>query len=511
MPLNKFEEFEYHVPDENSDIENIVIGNSHYADDEWNVEPYMQDVTYKKGAKKIRFQVFKSQNFRNLMKQYAYYKLGQVKPRSVIGYVNGCFPTFFNFCEDRQKLCSLGEYTENDLLEFVDYLRDEKKVTIRTGYTITACLEELFRIGKEKSWDVPENDVFAMISAGELWKRNRKSELNKTQPIPDEVFDKIIDCAVNKAPFGLTCAGIIIQSQTGLRINEVLSLKYGCVEHLDDGTAYLNVTISKTERGDAIQHKILVNDLVINTVKNLELYTELLRKESGFEELFLIKRETPRHLKGTDWTGGRLKTFVRKYDIRDKDGNLYQLSSHQFRATFVKNLIKKNVPLIYIKKHFAHVSIEMTAHYLSLKSEEVQNLYTQMLLGNESKLAGMRATEIKDKLNEYFAGKTEDEVAGMMEELAATLSYNPLPNGVCLYDFRRGSCTDGDGCFFYNCPNYVTEVKFYPVLKKELDVMELEMSRLKRLGREREWQRQYVKHKYLRKLVEELEVQMNEG
>lgn len=75
----------------------------------------------------------------------------------------------------------------------------------------------------------------------------------------------------------------------------------------------------------------------------------------------------------------------------------------------------------------------------------------------------------------------EAQIETAMSELAATLSYNPLPNGVCLYDFRRGNCTDGDGCFFYNCPNYVTEVKeFYPILKKELEIMELEMKRFKR-------------------------------
>ena len=89
------------------------------------------------------------------------------------------------------------------------------------------------------------------------------------------------------------------------------------------------------------------------------------------------------------------------------------------------------------------------------------------------------------------------------------MSFNPLPNGICLYDFRRGNCTEGDGCFFYNCPNYITEVKFYPILKKELDLMELEMKRLRKLGRERDWQRQYVKHTHLKRLVDELEAQKN--
>ena len=89
------------------------------------------------------------------------------------------------------------------------------------------------------------------------------------------------------------------------------------------------------------------------------------------------------------------------------------------------------------------------------------------------------------------------------------MSFNPLPAGVCLYDFRRGNCSDGDGCFFYNCPNYVTEVKFYPILKQELDLMEKEMARYKELGQQRAWERQHIKHEYLKPLVDSLEEQIN--
>jgi integrase len=494
---------------EDKEENTISIGNSFYTDDIWDMEQYMQDVTLKSGAKKLRFDVFATMEYRKLMKKYAYYKLGRVKPRTVIGYVNGCFPTFFHYCEE-QNIYSLINYQESDMLDFVGYLKEEKHVSERTGYTMTSVLEELFRIGREKGWEVPREDVFALISSRDIWKRNRQIELNKTQPIPDKIFDQILDCAINRERFGLTSAGIIIQSQTGLRINEVLSLTEGCIEYLSDGTAYMNVTISKTERGDAINHKILVNELVVNTVKNLEALTRLLREESGRKELFLTKYQVIRTAKGTEWTGRRLKAFMKRHNIRDDNGEIYSLASHQFRATFVKNLIKKNVPLTYIKKHFAHVSIEMTAHYLTLKNDEVQEMYTSMILGKESKLAGIRAGEIRKKLDCYFQGKTESEIEEAMATLAKTLSYNPLPNGVCLYDFRRGNCTDGDGCFFYNCPNYVTEARYYPVLKKELEVLELEMQRLKELGRERDWQRQYVKHQYLKPLVEQLEEQINE-
>ncbi len=49
------------------------------------------------------------------MKQYAYYKLSIVKPRTVIGYVNGSLATFFNYCEE-QCIYDLRKFTEDDLL-----------------------------------------------------------------------------------------------------------------------------------------------------------------------------------------------------------------------------------------------------------------------------------------------------------------------------------------------------------------------------------------------------------
>lgn len=243
-------------------------------------------------------------------------------------------------------------------------------------------------------------------------------------------------------------------------------------------------------------------DKALNTLKasgsDLRTYWEFLN-DSGYE----YDKVTP------NWNHQHIEPFIKKHDIRDNKGELYPLTSHQFRATFVRELIKRKVPIAMIMKQYSHVSIEMTAHYLTLQEEEVKEIYSDMILSPESRIAGLRAKEIKGKLDDLFHGKTEAEIDDVITDLAKTMSFNPLPTGVCLYDFRRGNCTDGDGCFFYNCPNYITEVQFYPILKDELDLLEKEMARLKELGHEREWQKQYIKYKYLKPLVESLEVQLN--
>jgi len=185
------------------------------------------------------------------------------------------------------------------------------------------------------------------------------------------------------------------------------------------------------------------------------------------------------------------------------------LKSHQFRATFVKQLIMRKIPISYVMKQFAHVSVEMTCHYLTLQENEVKEIYSRLILSPDAKIAGIYAVEIKSKSATLFRGKTEREIDSVIAELSESLSFNPLPGGVCLYDYRRGNCSNGDGCFFYNCPNYITEISFLPVLKKELFVMEQETDRTKRLGYERQWQIQHSRYQHLRPLIAELEGRVN--
>ena len=496
------------VIEPDTDLNSIMIGNSRYSDDVWDLRPFIPAKSVQTGQKWIRFEYISDADMKKTVKQYAYYKLGKTKPKSVRDYINASLPQFIEYCS-LNGIHNFADVTLEDYLNFNLWMKDEKKVAIQTGFMSCHVVEEIIRIGQIKGWNVPRFHLPKTETANQLWNRKKSMKTNKTKPIPEDVFDKILYHAVHNEKDVLTKAGIIIQSQTGLRINEVLSIQEGCVKHTSDGYDYMEVTLGKTEKGEPIIHKVFINELVKETIAELSEYTAELRKESGLKELFIIRYHGIRVLNGGKWVEKRLPHFIERHDIRDNKGELYPLTSHQFRATFVRELIKRKVPIAMIMKQYSHVSIEMTAHYLTLQEEEVKEIYSDMILSPESKIAGLRAKEIKSKLDGLFHGKTEDEIDDVITDLAKAMSFNPLPTGVCLYDFRRGNCTDGDGCFFYNCPNYITEVQFYPILKDELDLLEKEMARLKELGHEREWQKQYIKYKYLKPLVESLEVQLN--
>lgn len=494
---------------DNTDYNSIMIGNSKFTDDKWDLRPFITKKTTKDCQKYIRFDFIQNEDIKFTVKQYVYYKLGTIKPQTVQIYLSCYLPNFIEYCS-LNDIDSFVDITQKDFLEFNLWLKETKKLSVSTGYHCSYVIEDLIKTGQIKGWNVPQNNIFRGVTSSQLWIKKGDLKKNKTKPIPEDVFDKILYHAVNDEKDVLTKAGIIIQSQTGLRINEVLSIQEGCVKRNADGYEYMEVELSKTEKGEPIVHKAFINELVSQVISELSEYTKNLRKESDSKELFLIRNHGIRVLNTEKWASKRLPHFVKRWDIRDNKGNLYPLKSHQFRATFVRELVKRKVPIAMIMKQYSHVSIEMTAHYLSLQSEEVKNIYADMILSPDSKIAGLRAKEIKGKLNTLFNGKTEEQISDVIEDLAQTMSFNPLPTGVCLYDFRRGNCTDGDGCFFYNCPNYITEAKFYPILKSELDLMEQEMDRLKALGHEREWQKQFIKHKYLKPLVESLEVQKDE-
>lgn len=494
------------------DYSTIVVGNSVFTDDVWDISPYIPSKTTRNCRKHLRFHRISSERIKHTAKLYAYYRLGQIKPQSVEGYVNGILPRFIKFCEVKG-IHSFREINKEEFLAFAFWQKNEAKASMSVMYRSSFLVEDIIRTGQMLGWDVPEPDALRGITSSNLWQAEKGRDKHTTKPIPDDIFDKILGYAVHHEKDILTKAGIIIQSQTGMRISEVLSIQHGCIHKTPEGISYLEIRTGKTEKGEPILHKIFVNELVTEAIQELTESTRTLREHSGMTELFVTPTKTEKMgmvCKADRFTSGKLTPFIKRWNIRDNQGNLYPLRSHQFRATFVKKLVLQKIPLAYVMKQYSHVSLEMTWHYLTLREEEIREIYSEMILTPEAKIAGIKTNLIKERVMALFKGKMEHEIDSIIQNLSGTMSFQPLPNGICLYDYRRGNCTDGDGCFFYNCPNYITEISFLPILKKELMLMEQEMDRSNRLGMERQWQRQYVKYSYLKPLVASLEEQVSE-
>jgi len=491
--------------------------------DVWNIVDNDKDSQHYGRNFKFDFSYISSEEIKDVVKDYVWqnYRVGNKSLSSLYNEVKACFFQFIRFADTRN-ITSLKGLTNTDVDHFISYLHttisERTKKPFGTGgqRVILNTLKSIIRWCQlHRPNDVPVTEIF---TGNEYIGVNRKLKIDF---IPDDVVAQINE-ALKTEENPYLKYGIIILQSTGMRIGDLLKLRIDCIKpHLISGYT-IEWTQHKSRKNKVpmpvrsecvaaieklieitadLRDKCVEKDkdiLLINTIKSGNQYGS----EAG--KICAISQGT------FQWW---LETFIRDNNIKDANGDYYNLTSHQFRrtlrSTFVRELIKRKVPIAMIMKQYSHISIEMTAHYLTLQEEEVKEIYSDMILSPESKIAGLRAKEIKGKLDDLFHGKTEDEIDDVISGLAKTMSFNPLPTGVCLYDFRRGNCTDGDGCFFYNCPNYITEVQFYPILKDELDLLEKEMARLKELGQEPAYQVQAVKYKYLKPLVESLEVQLN--
>ena len=197
------------VIEPDTDLNSIMIGSSRYSDDVWDLRPFIKLKTTKESNKYLLFSYIKDADIKETVKQYAYYKLGKTKPETVRNYINGGLPMFIEFCS-LNGIHSFTDVTLEDYLNFNFWMKDEKKVATSTGFRSCHVVEEIIRIGQIKGWDVPQFHLPKKETAYQLWNTKSSMRTNKTKPIPEDVFDKILYHAVHDEKDVLTKAGIII-------------------------------------------------------------------------------------------------------------------------------------------------------------------------------------------------------------------------------------------------------------------------------------------------------------
>lgn len=385
------------IPDE--DLNNIIIGNSRFSDDTWDLSPFITTKSIKDFKKYIHFEYISDADMKKTVKQYTYYKLRKSKPQSVRCYINSWLPVFIEYYTING-IHSFVDVTLEDYLNFNLWMRDEKKLATSTGLGSCHVVEEIIRVGQIKGWNVPQIYISEKETANQLWNKKDYSRIEKTQPIPDDIFDKIMHHAIHEEKNILVKAGIIIQSQTGLRINEVLSIQEGCVKRTSDGYDYMEIILDETPEGELVVRRVFINNIVKDVIAELADYTAVLRKKSGLKELFISKHGEIRPLSPDRWTERKLFTFVKNHNIRDDKGKLYPLRSRQFRATFLKHKTDSSIRLldevVVVKKDEMQPEIQPDNDITVTLREQIKNLKND----NEkliSQLAGYEELKFENK------------------------------------------------------------------------------------------------------------------
>lgn len=311
---------------------------------------------------------------KKLLKQYAAWRLGRVRPVTVRLEMNGRLCHWLRYLRVRQ-IADPRAFGMGELERFGQWLRmqdTQKQACARILHTVI----DLLRTGQRLGWQVTEDRLSenfpcaqqAQMAAAYPEGAKTEPDEGSTDPIPSGIYEQILRHAVFDEPDAVTRGGIIIQSQTGLRISEVLSLRAGCLKR-DRHGSWLTYSLKKTTKAEPQQRFVPANELVCEAVGRLQAATEALRQESGRTELFLIRNHGIRQVSQTNWNKGRLRSFLRRWNITDENGGEYELHSHQFRATYVREQLLAGGQIEQIQRRFGHVSPEMTARYVHLSEE----------------------------------------------------------------------------------------------------------------------------------------------
>jgi len=163
------------------------------------------------------------------------------------------------------------------------------------------------------------------------------------------------------------CLLITIATFTGLRISDLLGLRFSQFENGD----LLTIVETKTRK----TRKIKINS-------DLKTIVQRVREKMGVvnSEQFIFLNKYGNKVIDKSYVNLKLKELFKRYDIHN-EGNI---SSHMFRKTLGNRVLRlnnySNESIIKLMELFNHSSPSITRRYLGLREQEILDVYDSLRL-----------------------------------------------------------------------------------------------------------------------------------
>jgi integrase len=195
---------------------------------------------------------------------------------------------------------------------------------------------------------------------------SRKGSNTTTGNVEWDTFVSLITRLENKGEYKF-CLLISIGVFTGLRISDLLSLKYANLI----GKDVLTLTEKKTKKVRTIKLNPDLSALVQRIYKKLNL--------SNSNQYIFLNRFGNKPI-DKSYVNVKLKEIFSKNRIKI-DGNI---SSHIFRKTLGRRVMElnnfSNESLVLLMELFGHSSMSITKRYLGIRQKEINDIYLSVSL-----------------------------------------------------------------------------------------------------------------------------------
>lgn len=501
-------------------------GNSKFSDLIWDFNGYV-DLEHQNGARlMINFHSFAHKpQILEIVKWFMLYELitGKINTakRSRDGLVR--FIKFVN--ENTPELDSFADFSQDLLVAYFNYLFEAKSETHPNNNLSSISIKkaalairDLLMKGNVKGWAVPRNVRFVQTTYNEMILNNKalkENKLENSKDLTDKVDDSVLIDQILRAALSdieakiniISASAVIIFLQLGMRISELLTIRAVSLEQIGGDTSICYVT-SKLSN-EPIRVNKPANSLIVEAYNALNEFTSPLRKEwKGEPYLFINKiRKVKGYPTGqvahATFNQNFLRPWIKKHNLKGKDGKLIDFTAHTFRHAFATYAIKNGMSIEVVSDMLNHESIRGTLHYTHVIQEEVKKKFG-IIMDSGAILSGQQALTLKDKLAQKnpFKGKTLEHV----DKLRKAMKIQILTHGLCLHHPMRNEPCEGDGVCL-GCRNFLTTPDFLDVHKGRLFRVQGELAMAPSNGPFEAKLR--VQESYLIGIIYDLESQMN--
>lgn len=272
--------------------------------------------------------------------------------------------------------------------------------------------------------------------------------------IPEEVMQQL-NKYIDKLPEPVMRMVLVLQD-CGMRISELVHLKYDCLLQDKAGDWFLKYYQFKMKK----EVTIPVSREVAGVIQEQQRY---IRKhlDSSFDYLFsanggvrqpdfnpvprvMTRKTLPKYL----------NSLAKKYNIRDGTGQVWHFQTHQFRHTVGTRMINNGVPQHIIQRYLGHESPNMTAVYAQI--------HDQTMKAEIAKYQG-KVVNIAGQVVEPNDPKADDTD---LQWFKRNINAQALPNGSCALPIISQNCPHANACL--TCTHFRTTPEYLPIHKKEL-------------------------------------------
>ena len=343
---------------------------------------------------KFDFSHILSDEIKELFKDYVWqnYRVGNKTLSSLYREVNSFFYRFIQFADTRN-ITSLKELTNVDVENYISYLHTT--ISKKTGKPMSYNSQKIYldRFKAVIRWcqlhrpdDVSVTEIF---TGNEYTGVNRKLKIDF---IPDDVVAQINE-ALKTEENPYLKYGIIILQSTGMRIGDLLKLRIDCIKpHLISG-----YTIEWVQhKGHKNKAPMPVRSECVAAIEKLIEITKDLRDEADEKDkdtLMIwrvpkgnryIQQGTVQVVSKSTFANYWFKKFIKDNDIKDANGDYYNLTSHQFRRTLGTDMLSKGTNINVIQQVLGHTDASVTKRfYADVKDKERAEVFKSVgVIGN---------------------------------------------------------------------------------------------------------------------------------